>query len=540
MNKIKETILLLENLERELNEGIKFDNNVKNSVIADENIKVGIEYEFYHNGYDEYDNGDEDEAIDKIVEELMDGTISINDNIFHKIDSPNDSLGYLSVVETPNSDVFLISKSNDYWSLVEENDSGGYIHTLFNWELTFKITHLYFILKLSREYRKYDLGNFDEDDEDDMARLNSFIKLVEQYYQEGNEYISDEFLSFCSLLCSNSRFIDYLIDFPDDYNEFLDDHDLSLEEFATAIDDFFTEKAHGDNIEIMNIYDLIELNMSDRNSFIPVIEVDLDEYGIEYNEVTTDDTNETMFEVITRPMSVSDSIENIEGMFEFISEMGDTDNQCGLHCSISYNGASNDLNFNKFIILMSNKDLAQTFTPRSHSGNLINELRTRIFSLVFDGCDHNLFNLKPIIMRLMKSIILDIEEDTLNILNMDNKMQSINFRDFNSSDGRIELRYIGGGKENNQHVPYETMRDEIVDEILRAGLMLRVANSPEYEKEFKKTLYKICEPFFDLANLVYKNKDAIIDRTFDNNNFKQFPFMTQDQLYASIYKERKD
>ena len=206
----------------------------------------------------------------------------------------------------------------------------------------------------------------------------------------------------------------------------------------------------------------------------------LNKYNIEYDSVVTE--HDDMMEVITPKFSLSEGISHIKSMFSLIKSEGiEVPEMAGMHISISTNKYSlEDFNHLKFLILLDSDYVHSIFPEREHVVNYNKYIKTM------------LQNLPSSLMRTKKDVE-NIEWRVMTELDTA-KYVTAAVKDFFTSDGRIELRFIGG--EN-----YDQMYDDIKIQLLRSLLLMEVAYTDLYDKVYYKKLSEFLEQDSSMVRL---------------------------------------
>lgn len=216
-----------------------------------------------------------------------------------------------------------------------------------------------------------------------------------------------------------------------------------------------------------------------------------------------------MVEVITRTMEMSEGIEHIENFLKIATRDGfEFPTFAGMHVSISLKNTNYDLNKLKFLILMSGDFIEKHFPTRVHTDN-VQFIVKKLISEYFDSNDK--FDVKAIENKLNDDVFLN------------DKYTGINVGDYFKFNGRIELRFIGGGAYNERF-------DEMKWNILRAAYLLGIAyEETMFKNEYTKALYKVWNDAFD-PTITIKNKilnNEMIDPSWD---LKPIQHMNKEQI----------
>lgn len=212
----------------------------------------------------------------------------------------------------------------------------------------------------------------------------------------------------------------------------------------------------------------------------------LNKYNIEYDSVVSE--HDDMMEVITDKMSLSEGINHIKNMFDLIdNEMIEVPEMAGMHISISTNKYNlEDFNQVKFLILLDSDYVHSVFPEREHVKNYGTYIQKML-----DGLPSSLMRSKKDVDNIEWRIMSELETA---------KYVTAAVKDYFSSDGRIELRFIGG--EN-----YITMFDNIKQQLLRSLLLMEIAYTDLYDKVYYKKLSK----YLDQDSNLTKVKDQAFE-----------------------------
>lgn len=260
-----------------------------------------------------------------------------------------------------------------------------------------------------------------------------------------------------------------------DYGESENPYNLDY----VGIDDRFIEEAEGE----IDYADYVEGN-SEADDFIDDVLNDSDNpWGVDpmhIYEVTTDASVSDGVEVITLPLNLDDTLENMENMFEHIRDVGYTSSNTGMHVNMSMKGLHfnrKTFNHTKMVMLMDEKYLIDQFGIRN----------SNVDAMFENVSAQTLINVAT--ARNTNDMIERMEED---FIRQSHKFQTINFKNtFGDGamgmeslveDRRIEFRFFGGDD-------YEKHYDKMEKQILRSAYMMMVAFSPTFgHKEYLKKM----------------------------------------------------
>lgn len=257
----------------------------------------------------------------------------------------------------------------------------------------------------------------------------------------------------------------------------------------------------------------------------------LDEYGLSQNIHTIITEHDSMVEIITKKMSLSEGLKHIKNMFRYLTDKDiEVPEMAGMHISVSTNKYALDkMNFLKFYLLMDTDFIHKTFPPRDHVHNSINHIKNSIYMWIRenDTIHDKKYSNSKITTRKLK----EIEKNLLNVFQK--KYQTINIGDYILSDGRIELRFFGGED-------YHTMYDDIKLQLLRALFLMELAYTDLYQKEYYQELGKI---ILDITTADDTDKEAAKESTMkllqdikEENGDKILNRMETGHLMFSVHK----
>lgn len=201
--------------------------------------------------------------------------------------------------------------------------------------------------------------------------------------------------------------------------------------------------------------------------------------------------HDSMQEVITEKMNLKDGLNHIKGMFKYLTEKDvEVPEMAGMHISVSTNKYNlEDFNAIKFYILLDSEYVHSIFPVRTYVESVAHRIKNSIDMVIrsMNEYDEDTF-LKNITRGKIKALEDGIKKQ------VEEKYLTANIRDYNMSNGRVELRFFGG--EN-----YHTMYDDIKQQLLRALFILELGYTDLYQKEYYK----------ELAKVIASNKDMIKD-----------------------------
>jgi len=193
----------------------------------------------------------------------------------------------------------------------------------------------------------------------------------------------------------------------------------------------------------------------------------LNKYGIAFDSVTTE--HDDMIEIITGKMFLREALTHIKSMFSFIEQEDITvPEMAGMHISISTNKYElDDFNHVKFLLLMDSDYIHKVFPERDHVKNY-----NRYIEIMLSELPSQRLRSKKDVENIEWRIMTELEGS---------KYITAAVKDYFTSDGRIELRFIGGKD-------YHEMYDDIKIQLLRSLLLMEVAYTDLYDKVYYKEL----------------------------------------------------
>jgi len=214
----------------------------------------------------------------------------------------------------------------------------------------------------------------------------------------------------------------------------------------------------------------------------------LNKYNMEYDSVVSE--HDDMLEIITPKFSLSEGISHIKNMFSLIeSENIEVPEMAGMHISISTNKYDlADFNRVKFLILLDSDYVHGVFPEREHVVNYNKYIKTML-----QGLPSSLLRSKKDVENIEWRIMTELETA---------KYVTAAVKDYFSSDGRIELRFIGGKD-------YNTMYDDIKQQLLRSLLLMEIAYTDLYDKVYYKKLSEYLEQDASLVKVKKKAFEII-------------------------------
>ncbi len=214
----------------------------------------------------------------------------------------------------------------------------------------------------------------------------------------------------------------------------------------------------------------------------------LNKYNMEYDSVVSE--HDDMLEIITPKLSLSEGISHIKNMFSLIeSENIEVPEMAGMHISISTNKYDlSDFNRVKFLILLGSDCVRGVLREREFVFN-----HNRYIKTMLQGLPSSLLRSKKDVENIEWRIMTELETA---------KYVTAAVKDYFSSDGRIELRFIGGKD-------YNKMYDDIKQQLLRSLLLMEIAYTDLYDKVYYKKLSEYLEQDASLVKVKKKAFEII-------------------------------
>lgn len=505
-------------MDKRLFEGVKFGDREKALVMKHVNdYNVGIEYEmhFYkqlriselaYSGFEtllnELDNHDMDHVMDQLYSDAID-----RHEEFNFFDDTNATTLYnvmQSIVEIDKTIKENFPSDQDK----DDAEEFGSTEDMFgDKDNPANIVRYFKSFFTEEQYKQYE-EFFKSADSNLITEWSDYLEIMDLYY-EGEMFssssaaelfgdyvkiLSSMFMSsdselaktFNSLVDSMANVELHTVASIDDLNYTpgaFKSNNLPLSDYVNFRDDHYVIKYLEDLVEEYAIENGDETLESRSDEYAIPEESDLEREGVDLQFIDTITTEgQEQAEIITTKMNVADAFKNIDQMFEFISNTGETTDVAGMHISISTNKYNlDDFKLMKFVTLLDLGHVLDLFPERGYVENLEDIIHSEIansFSEAFEDSYHgNARTLKP--NDIIKSLLFLVKDEI-----EDEKYQSIKFGDYKILDGRIELRFFGGED-------YHLMEYEIKHYLLRALFLLNFAYSDEYNKEFYKKFTKM-------------------------------------------------
>lgn len=509
---IKKYLKLVESVEskKELKEGVRFGGKEKSLIMKHlGEFQIGIEFEYHPNDFDEnfvtggsrvsYEDGNSDiyDAIEEGFLEEISSARYEEYSVGHSTGS-----GMMLVYSDYGADGTLVIKNNrsyiEYTSLTQLYDQE---------DNTVAINFFTFLSKFHTIMEMYDNNEYDDDE---------VIELVGEIYRElvesGVILEDGYFLTNFGIVDNVSPYSYY------DLTQHITNTELSTLDDIVGLYEMYSN-TELDEIIANNINDpevIIDILLN-KIDFIEAVEDNFENVFGEYTiyKLGSEDSvgyedelpssiidnirdveieHDQQYEVITHNLSISDGLDTIKAMFDYISDNGYTSGKSGMHISISTTKGKGKVDLLKYLVLSDleyvvgyldgNKSPSHNplFPTRKYVGNVMENLYIAINrvldSTVLDYIIDNNGNVTMNdITRLTAKSLLDTNV-------FDEKFQSIKFGDYDVFDGRIELRYFGGED-------YEDKYTEIEEHIYKALYVLYVSREGTLQKQYSKQLYQI-------------------------------------------------
>ena len=215
--------------------------------------------------------------------------------------------------------------------------------------------------------------------------------------------------------------------------------------------------------------------------------------------------HDEMTEVITKKLSLKEGINHIKQMFKYLTEKDiEVPEMAGMHISVSTNKYNlDDFNAVKFYLLLDSEYIHKIFPARTHVVNVAHKLKNSIEMIVRTMPEYDEDSFKT---NITTTKIQDLEKRIHNELQ--EKYQTVNIKEYNLRDGRIELRFFGGED-------YHTLFDDIKQQLLRALFIMELGYTDLYKKEYYKEIYNVIKNIGyddrDDKEGIHKSRDELLD-----------------------------
>lgn len=514
MNEMRKYIELIDNANRpkmSLQEGVKFGSKQKNQVMNNDKIRVGIEYEFWAKSPEQFyvDPASENSINDMENTEYIEYALSDYDWVEF-----NDIENYNPYTEIYNINDILYYYSGKWYSedlTSEDLESYDVLNVILEFVLSTSSKHPG-VLMLASVERFYDMLEALADiletgvqldsiiEKDHIRKLSRYtnVDYTMSYYEVVNHIqtiIKTPMFSVLDQYFTDKAGIPSFNDYAILIDKLLNKY-VTTEQTAEELFDLIeNESEYYDDIEdaindiindsiIFEIASKLNLNITVAEQLNKMDNADLP--NIDHVEKERDG----QIEIITVPMTLHTAFENLDYMLSVIADNGETTNASGMHVSLSSSDWEKRFNIEKFLILLNIDSIHRNlFSSRTHVEDFNNIVRNKLFINSEKIANYVLSS-----VRQNNSSMLSIIDEIYRIINMTeiskNKFQSINLRDYEKYEGRVELRYFGGKD-------YHLRGEEIKNEILRAAYILDIAYGDLYDKEYQKYRYIYMDKLFE-------------------------------------------
>ncbi len=213
-------------------------------------------------------------------------------------------------------------------------------------------------------------------------------------------------------------------------------------------------------------------------------------------------------EIVTPPFKITDIDKIVKKMFEFVNSHGKTDNSCGMHVHISYEGKNlvKDMDLFKLMLFMEEGWIYKNFPSRERN-QYCRSMLSKIDSK-FNG-DDSKRDLKVALNMLQRQTAEMFATFTDNLLPSSGKYNSINWEPLRTKSPHIEIRWAGGED-------YSLKYDKIKQTIGRYGHYLKLALDKDYKKkEYIQKLHRLynkTKPNEPTTDLLQGKVDAALSK----------------------------
>ncbi len=407
----------------------------------------------------------------------------------------------------------------------------------------------------------------------EIGTLGSFEELDDKTKELVMEY-SDEFYRYSDAL---STAISDLREYPGYTDEVvfgpdavLDDHEIietikeSIEEtfgshetLSTLVSYFSLGDDMGDLVNTMIVeYDLFDdlrddydemIEGNKRNIDTLMAEVG-DKLALGVDSIKYEVEADGQYEIISmNPVSGTDIIVHYNDMKKiidyFIENGMYSDNRSGLHLSISFNDGHSNINKNKFIVL------SQIFEMVENDQAMVREYVKDMFKYVKDDITDIIDVIVDSNPDVLVKEIVDYVNYHLRVGNFSTeKFHGINFAQYYTHEGRVELRIFGG-------IDYEEKIDEYFEKLIRFLHVLKVSSDDTHDKEYYQGMYKIINLVFSratgvsLADARYRlNRTESLLSKFDMNIYELLDLVKKQEekfgdvgrKFLDVYRKHRD
>lgn len=509
-------------VNQNLHEGVRFGGTEKQQITEDGNILLGMEYEFYTKSMgietviEMYANHQPTHKS-KYGEEFHVQTIrGLGDSVVYIYGGENDTFAYNENIH--HESLSKVTKLDFIQELLNgevEFKSLKFPHLISNTMTTNEANHAYDAIRdIIKEFPS-------------KRDAKPVFKTLSEYFDSGSIH------SLFTLLFEMSGDLNHDDDKADFMRGMVDNH--ITDEYLDFANDVMTELSEPLKMNGKIEYEVLTPSSVDVLDYVRYV---LDEHDIDYRSVEHDtpENPTTPIEIITNPMSVENALKHLKLTFMVIRNHGWVTNEdTGLHVSVSYGGVNERLNQNKFVLLLNNEHVSKLFDERHQVENVLFDVKYRLYSELYSKIVSGSPTKQYLIEHLakpipfMKPMVDGIRKGEIMLIHQKNKMQNINVRDYHEMNGRIELRHFGG----KDDVEYQNMYSTIEDEVIRAAYMLFVSHSELYEKEYQKAIYQLFEEFLRISH-EFATKLKLGQDVHDSPIFEYMDFTTRQKVIDLI------
>ena len=467
-------------------ESVRFGHKEAEEVMRrSDDFRIGIEYEYHPDDYSGEDSGDltdHPDFDDYVSQQYQEQTDEQKEYFIQDYDLDS-RLGSIFEVSTNFTYEQL---EYVYDNLYRPIDNGDFQTLLDGDPSDFQqaLEHIEFFVNTFKNVFEYFLSQEFEDDYMSILRYAEGEDLDEDYFLDnvcpaileikssGNreaienlsKYMINEFIPFANSINLFSR--DQLLDFA--YSEARQELNTFFEYMISFYDEFDDAARQLGNTEID--YDTIKSHMEvevdvDIDQAIMAMERDgltmgrtLDDINNEVNGImgpraieAVKEEHDNQVEVITVPMSLDNTLEFMEDMFDHISSDGSTSDNSGMHVNMSIDSdkafTPDTVDPLKLYLLMDQSFIGTQFDPRTHVKHFVDNLREYHIIDAAKAYDRGGF--------------YELVQYTRSLLPTDDKYVAINMIGVSfSSSSRVEFRLFGGEDyhENFEHAKWNLLR----------------------------------------------------------------------------------
>lgn len=263
------------------------------------------------------------------------------------------------------------------------------------------------------------------------------------------------------------------------------------------------------------INDEIEPHLTLSDSVHAVVESDGQIEIISYSPVSGDD-------IITH-------YEDMKTIIELLVDKGfQTQDNSGLHLSISFKHGMSGINKNKFIVL------SQIFQMIEEDKTMTRNYVDSMYSHLKDNIDgvFSLIQNPHLEEQSLQASLIEYFEKYIDVASFGvEKYHSINFANFNMQNGRVEMRLFGG-------VDYQEKLDDYFEKLIKLMYVLQVSTEDTHDAEYYKGMYQIVDMIFHKIYHMTISEARYNYRTIKKLMAK-LDLASMSDLYALVY-ENKD